>query len=37
MIRYTHMGSTEITTTVIFTFAIGAGLGYYLTKILFGV
>lgn len=37
MIRYTHMGSTETFIAVLFIFLIGAGLGYYVMKLAFGV
>lgn len=31
------MGTTEIMTVLVFIFAIGAGLGYYTAKIIFGI
>ena len=31
------MGTTEIITVLVFIFAIGAGFGYYIAKIFFGL
>ncbi len=30
------MGDTEIKTTIFFIFAIGAGLGFYVSRLFFG-
>lgn len=36
MLHYYHMGTPEIMTTILFVFAIGAGLGYALARIFWG-